>query len=195
MIKAIIFDLGGVMATDPLPSTCKKLAKITGIEFNKVYEIARQNQDPVQRGKIGVKRYWENIKRDLKSDFDINEIKNSSLKSLRPYSRMINLVKKLRKKYKVGLLSNTEKENFEYWNKKYSFDKIFDDIVTSFEIGSRKPEKEIYKKSIEKLGVKPNEIVFVDNEIKNLNGATRLGIRTLLYDTYDNFLSRLNKIL
>lgn len=191
----MVFDLGGVIATDPSPLACRELAKITGIEFNKVYKIVRKNQDPVQRRKISVKKYWENVKKDLKSDFDVSEIEKIFLKSLRPYPRVINLVKKLKEKYKVGLLSNTEKENFEYWKKKYSFDKLFDVIITSFETGSRKPEKKIYKILIEKLDVKPEEIVFVDNEIKNLRGASKLGIKTVHYNSYENFLKELNKLL
>jgi epoxide hydrolase-like predicted phosphatase len=131
----------------------------------------------------------------LKSDFDIDEIEKYYIKSLVPLKKMVILVKRLRKKYKVGMLSNTEKENFTYWKKKYSFDKLFDVIVTSFETDSRKPEEKIYKIAIKKLDVKPNEIVFIDNQIKNLKGASRLGIHTIHYKSYEDFIKKLNKIL
>ncbi|MDI6806297.1 MAG: HAD family phosphatase [Candidatus Aenigmarchaeota archaeon] len=195
MIKAILFDLGGVFASDPLPLTCRRLSKITGIKFNKIYKIAKQNHDPIQRGKITIGKYWENVRRDLKSGFDINEAQEMYLKFLKPYRRMITLIKKLRKEYKVGLLSNTEKENFLYWKKKYYFNKIFDVIITSFEISSRKPERKIYKKAIEKLACRPNEIIFVDNESKNLKTAASLGMRTIHYVSHENFLKELNRLL
>jgi epoxide hydrolase-like predicted phosphatase len=195
VIKAVVFDLGGVFASDPTPPTCRKLSMITGIEYKKLYNILKDNKDDFERGKQSINVFWKSVRNILKSDFDIDEIEKYYIKSLVPLRRMVILVKRLRKKYKVGMLSNTETENFTFWRKRYSFDKIFDVIVTSFETGSRKPEEKIYKIAIKELDVKPNEIVFIDNQIKNVKGASRLGIHTIHYKSYEDFIKKLNKIL
>jgi len=195
LIKAVVFDLGGVFATDPTPLISRKLAKITSLEFDKVHEIVKRNQKTLQEDKITMKRYWINVRKELGKDFDINKIGKSYFDFLVPRSRMIKLAKSLRKEYKVCLLSNTERESFTHWNKKYSFYKIFDVMITSFEVGKRKPDKRIYNTAIKKIGFKPNEIVFIDNEMKNVEGAIKIGIKAIHYDNHRNFINKLNKLL
>ena len=53
-------------------------------------------------------------------------------------------------------------------------------IVLSYETGSLKPERQIYAEALERLGVEPEECVFVSDEISDLEGANEVGLKTLL---------------
>ncbi len=55
----------------------------------------------------------------------------------------------------------------------------FKPIILSYEEGVRKPNPTIYKRTIERLGVKPEEILFIDNLSENLGSAAKLGLRTI----------------
>lgn len=95
---------------------------------------------------------------------------------------LISIIKKLKEKYKIALLSNNNKEYCEEYLFKPKLDKLFDTLVISYQVGYRKPSPEIYKILIKKLGFKPEEILFVDDDPVKLPAAEKQGIKTVLYE-------------
>ncbi len=91
-------------------------------------------------------------------------------------------IKNLKEKYKIGLLSN----NSETYTKEYLFrpkmDKLFDVLVLSHLEGIRKPEPKIYLLLAERMGLKPEEILYLDDQPSRLAPAKELGFKVLLYE-------------
>ena len=75
------------------------------------------------------------------------------------------------------------------------FINVFDDILISNYVNAFKPNSNFYEKLIEISKVKPDEILFLDDNIDNIKGAEKLGIKTLLVNKNDNIHENIIKIL
>lgn len=71
---------------------------------------------------------------------------------------------------------------------------IFDLFINSAEEGVRKPDPKIFLLACERLNVKPEEVIFTDDNIENINGAKEMGIQAFLYEGFDKFLDKLKEL-
>ncbi len=112
---------------------------------------------------------------------DLNQIIRYELK--RDYianKEDINIIKKLSAKYRLGVLSNAGSSRREHELKIYDLYKYFEVIILSKEVGSRKPNPDIYQYAIEKSSEKPEHILYIDDKEINLEGARKEGIDNLI---------------
>ncbi len=101
----------------------------------------------------------------------------TSVSSLEEKKNM-ELVKKLKGKYKLGILSNASLNEVQKIKKEVN---NFDAVVLSSEINFSKPDKESYEITLAKLDVFPQETVFIDDTLENIKGAEEVGIKGILY--------------
>ena len=93
---------------------------------------------------------------------------------------------------RVGLLSNTSPDHFEYCRETYGvIRQLFDLYVLSYEVRAMKPDRKIFDVAIEKAGVPAEKIFYVDDREENVAGATQCGIDAVLYTNADQLLSDL----
>lgn len=173
MIKAIIFDFGGVIVEDRYTKSVTDQSP----EFKKAEKSA--NAGKKVQGEILIL---------------VNKLTpNTPTAYASPDPEIIKLIGDLKLKYKVGLLSN----NFAVWTKiakRQSYMSLFDDAVFSSDVGLAKPDAKIYLLIIEKLGVLPEECVFIDNQPENVDGAIKVGMTAFLYTNVDKLKEDLGKI-
>lgn len=199
MIKAIIFDLGGVLMTDvPLREIAEDLAKKLNllVNFDQEADEIHAHLYPSEYwelltlGKITEDEYWDNFlkrskiseKLEVRSEKlkrELNKKVRSSLYPLGDSTRIINLLKK---NYKLGILSNHAKEWSEYMKQEFDLFKFFDPIIFSCDVGFRKPDPKIYEIALEKLGCNPGECVFIDDKKRNTDGAEKLGMKGIVFE-------------
>lgn len=86
------------------------------------------------------------------------------------------------KQYDFVLLSNDVKEWNKYLFELYGLDKYFRERIVSGEIHMRKPENRIFTYAVEHIKCNPYDCIFVDNSVRNLNTAQKLGINTVLFN-------------
>lgn len=96
--------------------------------------------------------------------------------------------------YRIYLLSNYSKRNFELGKIKFKFYPYVDGGVISYEIMHVKPEPEIYQALIDKYGFEPSEAVFLDDLQENLDGAKPFGFHTIQVKDYDQMLDALREL-
>ena len=114
--------------------------------------------------------------------------------------RLKEVVKKLKdKKISCYLATNQEKYRAEYLKKNLGLEKVFDRVFVSSDLGCKKPEQVFYEKvfmSISaSLPVKKKEIIFIDDDPKNIEGAMKFGFQTFLYRDFENFNININNKL
>lgn len=85
-------------------------------------------------------------------------------------------------KYKLVLLSNDVSEWSEYLTEYHGINRYFHDKIVSGDVGIKKPDPEIFALAVSRLGCLPEECLFIDNSVNNLNAAAELGIKTVLFN-------------
>ncbi len=185
-IHAIIFDLGAVILNINYQNTIDNFKKI-GIKnlssfYSKELQINLFNQ--IETGKISEQEFLLLLQKKT-NNASVKQIKdawNSMLLDL-PEKR-IQLLKNLKKKYSIFLLSNTNtihiaKFKKNLGKKKYDeFYNLFDQVYYSHEIGVRKPNPEAFKIILDEHQLYANESLFIDDSPQHINGAKKLGIVT-----------------
>ncbi|GAB2491168.1 HAD family hydrolase [Algoriphagus taiwanensis] len=118
------------------------------------------------------------------SDQEIDTLWNSLLGKIPP--QRLELVKELRKKYQVGVLSNTNEIHIDAVHEMLRsehgldrFDPIFDWVFYSHEMGLAKPSAEIYEKMLAELNTSPDRVLFFDDLKANVEGAKAVGIEAV----------------
>ena len=102
---------------------------------------------------------------------------------LKPNDALVRFIDPLKKKYKIGLLSNAGKEEIQiiYRDK---LDHLFDAIVVSYQLRRTKPDDILFEATVEKLGVSFDESLLIEDNARNIKAAQALGMQTLLYADY-----------
>jgi putative hydrolase of the HAD superfamily len=106
----------------------------------------------------------------------------------------VDFLRSLRGKHKTGLISNAWGDLRDYIMKE-KMDDAFDHIIISAEVGAVKPEAKIYQIALEQAGVKPKEMVFVDDFAVNIEGCEKVGIKGILFQDPDSALKQLKALL
>lgn len=187
-IKNIIFDLGGVILNIDYNLTSEAFKKLGLSDFDEKYSQAKQNHlfDDLETGKKSDSEFYDLLKSYFSSDVSTAEMEtawNAMLLDL-PAER-INLLKNLSTRYRIFLLSNTNKIHYKaysaYLIKTFGnmiFDEIFEKQYLSFEMGMRKPDKEIFELVLNENKLVPSETLFIDDSIQHIHGAATTGIIT-----------------
>ena len=197
MIKVIIFDYGNVIHRWDNDIFLKEFVKLSGMDYNHVVDVifGQGLHDKLETGEISNITFFKTIKNQLNLKISQNEFfKLFSSKLFKKIETTISLIKKLKKDYKVALLSNTNKIDFEYVLKKSETFPLFDAVTLSFEVRHKKPEKQIYLDSLKKLNLKPDECVFIDDIKEYSDAASKLGIHGINYTSYKNLIKELKKL-
>jgi len=203
MIKTIIFDLGGVYFTKGTDIAYKKLIKaFPDISPKKISGIIHGGIGEKYRlGKITKKDFWSQAKKNVGFNFDVKrfaEIWHSSYK-LNKDVEMI--VKKLRKHYKMVVLSGNTRERVKFLENKYGFKKYFDIIVLSYNVGANKykgsitnVDSKIYEHLFRRLKQKGEGCVLIDDNKIFLEPAKKLGMKTIHFKNAKQLKKELKKL-
>lgn len=95
--------------------------------------------------------------------------------------QLVALIKKLKKEYKIVLLSNSNKGYVRKILNEQGLEELFDSMVVSGEVGYIKPDIKIFELTLEKLDVKAEETIFIDDNAYNTDAAETIGIKGILY--------------
>lgn len=193
MIKAIIFDLGGVLMTDvPLKQIAEELAKKFNLPEDKIHAhlYPTEHWNLLTLGKITEDEYWDDFlkvlktreKLEVRSEKLKKELKKKVRSSLFPTDQTTRIIPLLKNHYRLGILSNHSKEWSEYMKQKFELFKFFDQLIFSCDVGFRKPDPRIYEIALESLKCDARECVFIDDKKRNTEGAENLGIKGIVFE-------------
>ncbi len=186
MIKAIIFDFAGVIGTEGY-SIWVKEKKAAGIEGESTY--FNDISDDIDRGDISVQEFSQEVakKVGIASDDVWKEIS----KRIKINYELLDLIIQLKKKYKIGLLTNYGHVWMNELIFKYKLEKYFDVKVISSLYKKIKPDKKIYQISLDLLKINPDEAIFIDDRQRNVDGGESVGIKSFLFTTNQKLMENL----
>lgn len=181
MIKAILFDLGGVLFTNGTRDFSIYLAKKYKLEIDKVNHLLNESDvgNAYREGKISREFFWNSIKKTLNINESIDILEDQWINNYQLIEGTKKIILELSKKYKIYFLSDNVKERVDKINTIHNFITWFESGIFSHEVGVRKPHPKIYELAVKKIKFKPEEIVFIDDKEKNLEPAKKLGMKVI----------------
>lgn len=196
MIKAVLFDFGGVIYQHPKAIIAEVLAKI----YHQPLEVAAETYNKYKNdyfvGKLATNKLIQSLNHDFKSNRSLDEVKKLWIKYYGELAQanqeVIDLIRTVKKHCKVYLFSNTTEMSDLHNNKTGIYD-YFDGLFLSYQLGLKKPDIEFYKKIVSELKLRPEEILFIDDDPENIASAKELGIKTILFDVLKDNPSELAK--
>jgi putative hydrolase of the HAD superfamily len=193
-LRAVIFDVGGVLLHDPggdlLQQRWERRLGLAPGDFKRaVLDLADARGADV--GTTPEEVWWP----EAMGALGLDEATSAALYeetwarfSLDP--RVAAYVAGLRPRYRVASLSNSWSGARRGCVDRFGLDRLVDVMVFSAEEGVAKPDPEIYRRTLARLGVEPDEAVFVDDTEANLLAAARLGLLTVHVTTPEELLER-----
>lgn len=177
MIKSIIFDFAGVIGSDGYWVLLKE--KLLNFEDKKIF--FHNLSIKVDDGSINNREFIEIIARELKIPEEI--VWKEIFKRIVINQDLLILISKLKKNYKICLLTNYTHEWMSELINIYKLDKYFDIKVISSLEKLAKPDKKIYQIALDRLESKFAEAIFIDDRQYNVDGGENAGIKSLLFTT------------
>jgi epoxide hydrolase-like predicted phosphatase len=98
-------------------------------------------------------------------------------------TEMAEFFRRLRPRYRTAILSNAAAGGRREEQTRYGFDELADVLVYSYEVGIEKPDRRIYLLTCDRLGVPPEEVVFLDDLEANVAAARAVGMRAVRFRT------------
>src|SRR5262245_8571470 len=178
-IRAVLFDMGGVIVRTEYQAPRQHLAERLGMEYDDLVKIVFDSDSGYQAsiGVITADEHWSSVLKRLKRPAsEMEAIRHEFFAGDIIDRKLIDFLRSLRGKYKTGIISNAWGDLREYIVRE-KFDDAFDHMIISAEVGVVKPEAKIYQIALEQVGVKPKEIVFVDDFAVNIEGCETVGIK------------------
>jgi putative hydrolase of the HAD superfamily len=182
MIKAFIFDYGGVVTQGGVTGLAERLTSTLQISKEKARDAMRLAWRDYMKSKLSEEEFWNIIETQLGQSIpDSNRNVWNTWENMQPSPEIVELISKLKDEgYTVGLLSNTVPDTAADIKSHGGYD-MFDFVILSTEVGMAKPELEIYNLALGELrGISPDEVVFIDDQERCLVPAREIGIHTIL---------------
>jgi putative hydrolase of the HAD superfamily len=204
--KSVVFDFGGVLIT-PITTLIDEVAGWHGVDMVEMLDVLMGPREEstsdhpwhrAERGELttaalqaevapfaaaaGLTLRGDEYERLLCGEFEVHDEMLDRIASLRAEG------------YSIGLLTNSFKEFRALLERHVDFD-LFDVVVDSSEVGHRKPEPAIYAVMADRLGVDPEQIVYLDDFAANLEGARRAGWTTIHVTDVTKALQELDHLL
>jgi HAD superfamily hydrolase (TIGR01509 family) len=193
MIKLIIFDIGDVIINFNDEEYVSYITKKLHTNAKTFMKCLEPLVTKMEYGAMNLKETEDTLaKRFNTSDSGLEWVK-SYRKMARLNKPVFVLVNHLSKRYEVALLSNVGRAR--YIESLQLLDGIkADRVFASCYIKMRKPEARIYKYALKKMGMKPEEAIFIDNMKENVVGARKVGIKSILFTGYKPLVRDLKKL-
>lgn len=187
MIKAVIFDLGGVILKGNIEIFLKKGEKIleckakqgTNCVFDKKLNLGTSSLRASFERVFGKKMFDDEFLPLIKawvSNWEINE-------------EMLAFAKKLGKRYQIAILSNSEQSYEEKYDKRLT--KVFSPIIYSHRERMIKPDKEFFELALKRLGVKPEESIMIDDAKENIKASKSIGMHAIQFKSLEDLKKQL----
>jgi putative hydrolase of the HAD superfamily len=207
-ITTVISDFGGVLTT-PLIQSFAAVQDETGVPFeelvNAMTRIAEdEGRHPLfelETGKLSeadfLRKLGDVLEPVLGHTPELHRFREIYFDALHPNEPMIDLMRKAKDRgFRMGMLTNNVREWEPLWRTMLPVDEIFEVVVDSGFVGMRKPDREIYDLTLERLGgPSPEECLFIDDTDVNCDAARELGMAAVHYRDNDQAIAEIRSAL
>lgn len=193
MVKAIIFDLGGVLFTNGTDAFVRKIMTRYSLDEITVRDVLDGALGSLYReARISREEFWRRAIEALGLRESMDQLEREWIDGYELIEGTKKIIEALSKKYSVYYLSDNVRERVEQLEQKYHFLSLFSGGIFSHEVGIRKPDPRLYRMILDLARVDPHEAIYIDDKPHFLFSAQALGIGTLVFTTPEQLREDLN---
>jgi putative hydrolase of the HAD superfamily len=207
-ITTVISDFGGVLTT-PLVQSFAAVQDETGIPFEELAKAMARIQEEdgrhplfeLETGRLTeadfLRKLGEALEPALGHRPELHRFSEIYFDALHPNEPMIDLMREVKEQgHRTALLTNNVREWEPLWRTMLPVDEIFEVVVDSGFVGCRKPDREIYELTLERLGgTDPKQCLFIDDTNVNCDAARELGMSAVHYRDYEQAMGEIRSAL
>lgn len=191
LYSVIVFDLGNVLIPFNYKIMSDRLNKVSsglGEKFLAEYKNNYQIHRSFESGNMTEHQFIDKMLNILDHKIDSETFCRFFSEIFRVNQDAANLLPKLKKKYKLILLSNTNSIHKKYGWEKFDFLKHFDGLILSHKVGAVKPEEKIYRAVESVSGFPPAQHLFIDDVKEYSDAAIKYGWEAINFIGYENLI-------
>ncbi len=182
MIKVIIFDWGNVIAFYPITDFLDKISAYFKVDKKLFQKVELQNRLKHDLGEISTKEFIDNLSKGINKKLTVEEYYTTIEKFGQGElnQELISLIKNLKKKYKIFILSNNSEPTYISIMKS-NLKNLFDKILFSYQVGIKKPNKEFFLKILGDTTFSPKNCLFIDDREDVCIAAKKYCFNTIIF--------------
>ena len=189
-LRAVVFDYGMVLSGLPDPEAHAQLRRITGLAHEDLEELYWVDRHAYDRGDLTGLGFWRKLAADGGLSLSTEAISELNRWDARMWTtsnaEMLAWHQKLKALgLETAILSNMGDAVMESIAGSFAWIADFDVLIWSYQHNLAKPEEAIYRLLLDRLGTAPEETLFLDDKIENIQAARHLGIQALQFSTVD----------
>lgn len=199
-IKAVFFDLGGVILRTEYQAPRQHLAESFGMDYDDIDKVVfgggpNGSAARASVGEITEEEHWGNVMKILKlPDSEYERVRDEFFAGDVIDLEIVDFLRSIKPKYKVGLISNAWSGLRDYIVRE-KFDDAFHHMIISAEVGVAKPDSKIYQIALDQLQVRANEAVFVDDVYENIEACEKTGMKGIHFKGPESALKQLKQMI
>jgi putative hydrolase of the HAD superfamily len=195
-LRAVIFDYGMVLTGPPDPKAHAALLRITGLPLARFESLYWADRHAYDEGKLTGATFWQKLLHDAQLDLGPNAVHELNQLDARMWTTQnpAMVAWQLRLKQhgiRTAILSNMGDSVLESIQREFNWLEQFDALVWSYQLRIAKPDPQIYLHTLEKLGTRPEETLFLDDKKVNVDAAIALGMKSLEFSTVERLRAEL----
>ena len=179
-IQAVIFDVGGVLLRVQDRRARRKWEAHLGLAEGTLFKaiVTSQVSARAMVGEVSEEAVWKHAAASFKLNAEQSRaFQRDFWSGNRLNAELVRFMRALRRRFKVAILSNAWSDTREEFSQRFGLDRLADAMIISAEEGVAKPDPRIYHIAVERLGVRAEAAVFVDDLPENVQGAQAVGMR------------------
>ena len=182
MKHTVFFDLGNVLLFFDHHKMKKQIATCCNLSLEETSFLLQKYLDDYERGSITTQTLYSDLLELGGKLISFTNFTYALSNIFQPNLPVIALLEKMKARgVKLFLLSNTCDAHFNFAQKHFTFLQLFDGFILSYEVGARKPEKEIYQKALEIGNCSHKECFYIDDVPAFVQAARSLNIDSEIY--------------
>ena len=198
MIQAVVFDIGGVLIRTLDHTPRRRMEERFGLAPGDAEYIVFNSEGGLatQRGVFTEEQNWRRVQAELGlSDDDLALFREAFWAGDKLDTALIETIRSLRPRYQTAIISNAMPGLMTLLTGKHPIADAFDVIIGSGDVGVTKPDPAIYWLALDQLGRRPEEAVFIDDSLRNVEGARAVGMHAIHYLPGMNLIAELDALL
>jgi putative hydrolase of the HAD superfamily len=194
---AVLFDFGGVLAEEGFREGIKAIGKDNGLDPEDFYEIASElvYQTGYITGACDEHSYWNAVRQKTGAKGDDQEFREEILKRFKLRTEMTAMVEKIKSSGFIVAVLSDQTNWLDEVDQRTPFHHDFDYVFNSFHLKKTKRDPSIFRDVCALLGVRPEKVFFVDDNLENVKRAITQGLRAIHFKSVSEFRIEIKKFV